>query len=452
MPGLIKGLETARRAMLAHQTVLNVTGHNVANVNTPGYSRRSATLVTTPGEPESFGILGSGVRVDEIRRHRDVLLDAQWRHESALSGRYAARADLLGRAAELFSEPSENGIARKLDDFWNGWLEFSNQPEDLSLRVLVSGSASGLAEAIRTQDARIGELVSEEQNSIELQVSEVNQRLSEIAQLNEQIVRSEAGRLGENGDLRDQRDLALDELSRLVGAGHITRQDGTVVVRIGSRTVVDGGRVDSLRAERVTGANGPEMRLLFDSDGADLAEPTGEIGGRWEVVTRSLPELRNRLDQWTRSFITEVNRAHAAGPSGVAFFTGDRASSIELNPILRDDPSQIDAGSSGDPGDNDIALAMAALRDAPVLANGTTTLEEGYRSLVGGLGPQAQQAEQIRLSQESVVAHLEQDRLAASGVNLEEEMTRLIGSQKAFEAAARLFQTASDLIDTLLAL
>lgn len=451
MSGLIQGLETARRALLAHQSVLSVTGHNIANVNTPGYSRRTAQLVATPGERTPFGILGSGVRLDGVQRQRNVLLDGQIRQEASLAGKWTARAEVLGRAEGLFSEPSETGIGHYLDEFWNAWLEFSNQPEDPTLRVLVAEAGRNLAISVQTQKGRLTQLADQELAGLQVSVDGVNDQLQQLGQLNAQILRAEAGG-GTDADLRDRRDVLLDELASVTGATHLTRDDGTVVVQIGSRTVVDGDRVESLRLEMARTDRGTSPGVVFARDGVAVTQLGGALGGRLEVLAETLPEVNRRFDEWARSLATEVNRIHSAGPSGVDFFSAPDAQSFDLDPSVSGDSSLINAGSSGDEGDNDIALAIAALRDARVLSGGTATLGGYYRSLVGSLGAQAYQAEQLSLGQDAVVSRLQEERSAVSGVNLDEELTRLVESQKAFEAAAQMFQTTSSLIDTLLAL
>src|SRR5512137_1326100 len=107
MPGLMQGLEIARRALLAHQSSLNVTGNNLANVATPGYTRQRAEMIPSPSERTPEGILGTGVVMDGISRLRDVFLDTQIRDEMGLAGKWSARSDILNRVESVLNEPSD---------------------------------------------------------------------------------------------------------------------------------------------------------------------------------------------------------------------------------------------------------------------------------------------------------------------------------------------------------
>src|SRR5690606_33845105 len=137
MSGLIQGLEIARRALLAHQAALNVTGHNIANVATEGYTRRSPVLVPMPPEQTPNGILGTGVRLEGVSRNRSFFLDTQLRKEASLAGRWESRSQVLQQIESLVAEPSDGGIGALLDGFFNAWLELSNQPEDAGTRAVV---------------------------------------------------------------------------------------------------------------------------------------------------------------------------------------------------------------------------------------------------------------------------------------------------------------------------
>lgn len=449
MSGLIQGLEIARRALLAHQSSISVTGNNVANVSTPGYTRQTAVLTPTPSERTPQGLLGTGVQMDGVLRQRNAFLDVQLRQEAALAGRWAARSDALSQVEGLIQEPSDQGLGQLLDNFFNAWLDLSNQPEDQSLAAMVVENGRSLVQGFRTQDGQVRQAIDSLNTQVEQAVGDLNQTFQEVADLNGQIVRSEA--LGSvDANLRDRRDLLLDDLARKAGATHLVRADGSVVVRLDNRTAVEGDQVSELRAEKRTIGGALDVRVTFASDGKALAAPSGELGGLLEVKDTVLPDFRAQLDQLASTLADRVNQIHAAGPSGAAVFVGDSAATLDLAPEVAADSSRIDAGSSGDPGDNDIALAVAALRDSRVLQRGTATVGDFYRGAVATLGSQSQQASLLSDAQDAALQSMESQRQSASGVNLDEELTQLLASQKAYQAAARLFSTSSQMIDALL--
>ncbi len=451
MAGLSQGLEIARRAMYAHQAAMNVVGNNLANVATPGYTRQIPLLTPTPSERTPDGVLGTGVQMDGVRRARDVFLDTQLRDEMGLAGRWSARSSVLSRVESVVDEPSDTGLASLLDAFWNSWLDLSNNPEDSAARSVVVQSGISLAEGLRQVDSRVRQVIEATDSDLEQRVAHLNVLFQEVASLNAQITRAEIG--GDtDSSLRDQRDLILDELAEAGGATNLVRGDGSVVVRMGGRSVVEGNNALTLAAQRYNDDGRVRVRVVFAEDGTSPSFLSGELAGLMEVRDDVLPDFLDQLDQMTQAITTSVNRAHEAGPSHLPFFRGNRAQSLEVVPEIANDPSQVNAGTTGDAGDNDIALAIADLRDARVMVRGTASISSFYRSLVADLGSLGQQANFLSGSQDQAVKSLQAQRESVIGVNLDEELTRMTVTQKAYEAAARVFNTVSDMFDTLLAM
>jgi flagellar hook-associated protein 1 FlgK len=449
MSGLMQGLEIARRALLAQQAALNVTGNNLANMATPGYTRQSAILVATPSERTPEGILGTGVSMDGIQRARDVFIDRQIRSELGLAGRWQSRSDLLSRVEDVIQEPSDVGLASLLDEFWNSWLDLSNQPEDAAARAVVVQRGQSLAEGFRQEDSRLEGLMESADADLDQRISHLNTLLSEVASLNSQIADAEVGG-GIEANLRDSRDQILDELARAAGATSSQRADGTAVVRMAGRTVVDGETATPLAIQRVNDGGQLLVNVLFGSDKTPPAYLSGELAGVLEVRNTILPEFCARLDTLAQALADSVNRLHEAGPSRVLFFRGNSAATLEVTPEVANDPSQVNAGSTGDAGDNDIALAIAGLQDARLIDRGTASISSGYRSLVAGLGSLGQQAQAMSESQDAAVQSLEARRQSVVGVNLDEELTHMVSTQKAYQAAARVFSTVEQMLDVLL--
>lgn len=451
MPGLVQGMEIARRAMLAHQSALNVVGNNVANVATAGYSRQIAQLTPSPTERTPEGILGTGVIMQGVKRVRDIFLDTQIRDEMGLAGKWEARADLLARVESVLNEPSDVGLSSLMDNFWNSWLDLSNQPEDAAARAVVVQNGVALAEGLRQVDARIRQVIDATDIDLEQRVSNLNALFQETANLNAQIRRAEVGG-GIESNLRDRRDTILDQLAREGGATSLVRSDGTIVVRMGGRTVVEGNAIVPLATMRYNDDGRVRVRLIFAEDKTSPSFLSGSLAGVLEARDQVLPEFLSTMDDLAGTMIDTVNRTHMAGPSHLSFFRGGRASNIEVLPEIARDPSQVNAGTTGDPGDNDIALALAALREDRLMSRGTATMSDFFRSAVAGLGSLGQQAQFLSESQDNAVQTLEAERQSIIGVNLDEELTRMITVQKAYEASARVFTTVSDMLETLLTL
>ena len=449
MPGLVQGLEIARRALFAHQASLNVTGNNIANVSTPGYTRQVVDLVPSPSERTPEGVLGTGVVMQGVKRARDLLLDIQVRDEMGLSGKWSARSNILTQVEGAINEPSDSGLSSLLDGFWNSWLDLSNNPEDPAARSVVVQSGVSLADGLRQTDSRLRQIVDATDADIEQRVANLNSSFLEVANLNAQIQRAEVGG-GVESNLRDRRDLILDQLAQKAGATNLARADGSVVVRMGGRTVVEGNGTVPLEAQRYNDDGRVRVRIVFAEDKSSPTFLSGELAGLLEARDQVLPDFLDKMDQMTKAITTSVNRIHEAGPSHLPFFRGDRAQTLEVVPEIAADPSQVNAGTTGDAGDNDIALAMAALRDARVMSRSTASIPDFYRSVVADLGSLGQQAKLLSDSQDKAVQSVDAQRQSVIGVNLDEELTRMMTTQKAYEAAARLFSTVSGMLDTLL--
>jgi flagellar hook-associated protein 1 len=449
MPGLIQGLETARRALLAQQAALNVTGNNVANASTPGYTRQKAILEPTPSERTPDGIIGTGVQMTGVQRARDIFLDVQVRDEMGLSGKWQARADILTRVESILNEPGDTGVGALFDQFWNAWLDLSNQPEDSAARSVVVQRGQALAQGLQQLDQRVREISDATDTDLKQRVQDLNSSFEQMAALNAQIANSEVGG-NVDAALRDTRDLLVDKLAQDTGATTLLRGDGTLVVRVGGRTVVEGDSTVPLTTQEYNDGGHVRIRVLFGNDKNAPTSLSETIAGQLEVRDQVLPQFMDQINELATNLISSVNRLHQAGPSRLPFFRGTRASNIEVAPDVAKDVSQVNASTSGDPGDNDIAVAIASLRDARTMDRGTSTMADFYRSSVTDLGALTQQAKTTSENQATAVQTLDNQRQAVIGVNLDEELTRMITTQKAYEAAARVFSTVSSMLDTML--
>jgi flagellar hook-associated protein 1 FlgK len=449
MPGLVQGLEIARRALLAHQSALNVIGNNLANVSTPGYTRQRAELNPSPSERTPDGLIGTGVLMEGVSRLRDVFIDTQIRDEMGLSGKWSARSDMLSRVESVLNEPSDAGLGSLLDNFWNSWLDLSNNPEDSAARAVVVQSGVSLAEGLKQVDFRLRQVIEATDTDLEARVQKLNSLFQEAANLNAQIRRAEVGG-GIDANLRDRRDVILDQLAQAGGATNLVRMDGTIVVRMGGRSVVEGNNTTPLATMRYNDDGRVRVRVIFEEDKTSPSFLSGELAGLLEARDQVLPAFLEKMDQLTQVLTSTVNRAHEAGPSRLPFFNGTRAQFLEVAPEIANDPSQVNAGTTGDAGDNDIAIAIAALRENKVMSRGTASVSDFYRGAVSEIGSLGQQARFLSDSQANAVSALEASRQSVVGVNIDEELTRMITTQKAYEAAARVFTTVSDMLDTIL--
>ncbi len=448
MPGLTHTLEIARRAMLAHQSVLGVISHNVANANSPGYTRQAARL--EPDRPMLWGThnWGNGVIVDAIERKRDIFLDKEIRGEISNLGHWETKTKVLDRIEEIFNEPSDTGLSAALDAFWTAWSELSSNPEDRALRVALRERARTLTERFRGVVVSLRELGEDADADMEVRVGEFNSYLRVLAELNVKI--PEAQLRGHNAnDLRDQRDLLLDKMSQLARITYSEDEDGVLKVRLGGIVILDRNVVRELEVVSERAEGGSWRKTVRLPDGFTTNIEDGAIGAILDLRHQTIPELEQEISVLARDLAQHVNQIHRKGPSGVDFFQGESAWDISVSPKIEADPMAINVSTSGLSGDNDIALAIAGLRDERIIDGGTLTPTEYWNGFIARLGTINQEARFQEETAMSLKEALEFRRQSAMGVSLDEEMAEMVRTQHAFVAAARLFAMAHDMIQVL---
>jgi flagellar hook-associated protein 1 FlgK len=448
MPGINAGFEIAKRAMLAHQAALNVFGHNIANVNTPGYTRQRAVLAPSLPLNVMPGALGTGVDLLEVKRVRNAFADRQFRYEKGVYGQLDTRSGVLTQIEGIFSEPSDSGVSALLDRFFNSFSDLSSQPNDPGARVAVQAAGQALAQGIRKLDQRLADYRASLNEEINLELGEVRRLLDEIAALNGEIATRTNTGLNPN-DLEDRRDHLVDQVAELIGATAIRQSDGSVSLRLSGKSIVDRTLVTHLELQP-RGQNDPVGAPILYADGSAAVIESGRIGALVELRDVTTEAMRVEIDVLARTLITQVNALHSQGLNGVDFFQGMDAATLSLSAAVASDPAAINSSRSGLSGDNDLAVELAELRSARVLAAGTATFSGFFRGLVSGIGAEKRAAEEGAVNQELAVRQVESERARSGGVNLDEEMAAMLTAQRAYEAAARVVTVMDGLMETVL--
>lgn len=473
----------ARSALLTHQVALQTISQNVANAETPGYSRQEAVVVPNAPNRLPYGVMGTGVGVATVLRKRDVLLDDSFRSASTMSGDASLRRDLMGQIEAVFGEPSDAGMTNALDQFWNSWSDLSAQPNSLAARAVVQQRGRQLAQQFNQYDTQLTTLRRGNLERLDSTVSRVNALASQVAELNVRIVSSESDGKTAN-DLRDMRDLRLDELSKIAGTRVINQADGSVSVLIGNSTLVEGDSSTkvSVQLEKpnplpTTPLTDVPVRLQFGDSPVRLAPLAGEVAALVDVINTEIPAYRGRLDAMAAQLVTAVNTAHTGG----FIFTGNTvpgasagnffdpgtitspvsAATIRLHSAVNADPKAIAAsGNANSPTDNKVAQAMAALRTAggtvswtaPNGASESGSFNEFFRGLVTRLGIQTASATDNASVAENLVEQAELRRQAVSGVSTDEELVNMLRVQQAYQAATKLITAADEMLQSLLSM
>ena len=401
------GFDIARKALFTSQRSLDVVAHNIANANTPGYSRQEAIQAASApfhymsfNRPMTQGQIGTGVQIDEIRRIRDMFLDKQYRREMESLGEWEAKSMFIEKLEGIFNEPSSFGIRTVLDQFWGATQDLSKNPENITLRELVLQRGVALTETIKHLYRQLDTLQVETNHRIQVRVDEVNTLAKQIADLNGQIHRSESGGDIAN-DLRDKRDLLIDKLSKLINIQVHENQQGEVTILANGIGIVNHVKhitIDATQKNPSTNLS----ELKWADTNMKVTLKSGEIFGLLEMRDNVIPEYMDKLNDIAGSLIADINFVHRQGyglnnDTGYDFFIlkNDKVDStlyfyesvdpgagapynqspvpregrfipardITINSDLIHNPERIAAASNPDePGDGSNALAWAQLK------------------------------------------------------------------------------------------
>ena len=477
-------LSIARSALLSQQTSLQVIAQNIANAQTPGYSRQEAVLQATPPVRFSYGSIGTGVSVATIVRRRDILLDDSFRSANALASGSEKRRDLVGQLESVFDEPSDSGLSNALDQFWGGWSDLATSPNSGAAKAVLQQRGRQVAGLFNQFDSQLTQSRSSTLDRLSTTIANINQTALQISDLNGRIVTSEADGNTAN-DLRDERDLKVDALSKLAGVRVINNVNGSVSVIIGNSTLVDGITARPLAAQLVPPVPLPAvtpsdipLKVTLGNSQDSLAPLGGELKALLDFVNNDVPDARSRLDALAAQLVSGVNAEHVQGfvfngaaiPGSAAgnFFDAGtvanpvRASTIKLDAVIDANATKISASRDVNaPTDNTNAIAISAMRTTAgtvsFLATPTSPPETGsfdgfYRNMVTVIGVSMNGASDNASIYRSLTDQAESRRQSVSGVSTDEELTNMMRVQQAYTAASKLIKVADEMLQTLLQL
>lgn len=453
MPGLIDSLTMAARSLQVQQYAMNVTGQNISNVNTPGYTRRVVDMADVP--PSS----GGGVAVEDVRAIRDRLLDGRLLMQVPLGARETAIADALAMVETTLGAPGK-GLDEKLDAFYSAFADLAENPTSSVSRRQVQVSAEALATSFNEIAERLETGRRAADTRIRGAVDEINTLSSRIAEINAALPGARAD--GNALTLEDQQAELVRRLSALADVHTISRTEGGVDVTFGNgRPLVVGVNAYSVGLT----AAPPYGYATLTTGGVDVTSEVtgGRLGGLLQVRDRILPGYLASLDALAAQTSDSVNALHTAGfdPTGTAggaFFsysvavngTSGAARALRVDPAIVSDNGRIAAAAIGVSGDNGTARAIAALRNQRVLNGNTATLTDGWGDLVYRVGSDSQAAASARDTQNTITQQVDALRDQVSGVSLDEEALNLLKFQRAYEANARFFTAVDSMLQTLM--
>ena len=448
---LSSSLLTAVQGMLSEQGALSVVTNNIANVNTPGYTREVANLEETPPVQIADLSFGTGVRLASIGSVRDNILQLRLNQETQTQGKLNTFTNGLNQIQTVFNEPVGSGLQSLLSGFFNSFQTLAADPTNSGDRQAVLGAAQSLAAGFKQAATT---LIDQQQNADQavLQtVAQVNQLTSQIATLNGEIATASGGGQNANAFL-DQRAQLITQLSGLIDVQTITANGNalTLTTNAGTELVV-GNQSFALQTQ----ANPATSRQDVFAQGIDITSQiqSGSLGGNIQLRDQEIPAIQNNLDTLAFNLENAVNTQNRAGfdlngNPGVNIFQAPAtlAGSALNMTVSMTDPNLIAASADGTPGNNANATALANLQSQNVV-NGQTPIAF-YAGLVGTIGNDGATAASQLTGENLLVQQINDQIGAISGVSLNEEGSNLILYQNAYQAAARVATVVDNLFQT----
>jgi flagellar hook-associated protein 1 len=522
MRGAFFGLNIAVSGLYTAQRNLDIVNHNLSNVNTPGYSRQYGVQSASKPAPlyDGTGMVGTGSDITAVNRTRDEYLDYKYWAESTFEGEWGTKEALLTDLEAAFNEPSSDGFTQIMNDFYNSLQELSKDPSSASVRALVRQRGITLTKYYNNMAIHLEELQHDINGNVNSKVDEINSLATQIQQLNRQVYIAEIDGNTAANDMRDERTVLVDRLSKIINidANEVVvgklpngRDNKHFVVTISGKALVDHYNLSKLKTvHRKDKLNNEDVGGLYEvswEDGNTIDIRGGELKGyldtrdgnngqaalptyagplKSSAAYKGLPYYQARLNEFVRNFAQSFNEGYANstgsfnghrdgmganGSVGKAFFTVTDTSGNALDTatfgtdysqvtarffsVSKDVLGDINAIAAADPANptgaanTDILTDLMKMRHDPHLfVEGSP--EEYMKSTIATLGIDAQFAERIGKHHTSVIQHIENQRIAVSGVSIDEEMANLVKHQHAYNASAKMITTMAEVYDTLI--
>ncbi len=457
-------LNIGSSALLAAQTALATTSHNISNINTPGYSRQRVDQGTLPANFVGGYYVGNGAAVNTIERVFNQFLVSQLRTYTSAEAQQDGFLTFSKQVDDLLGSSSLS-INGGLEAFFNATQEVANDPTSIAARQVLVTQGELLANRFNTLDSQLSNLDQQIDSTIKVSIDDINVLSQGIVDLNKSIAESLAAGHQPN-DLLDKRDKLVNDLSALVSINVVEQDNGAVNIFIGNgQALIVGNTRTTLSAIADNSTNPPRTAIGFGPSQINVTQQItgGEIGGALLARTQVVDTTRSELDLLAESIVTAFNTVHGNGvdldgAAGGDFFAAAGTTAATISMALSD-PRHIAASSTTEPGvgNNENALALAALQNdkTTVVVNPgpppvTQSFNDQYGAIVSQVATRTNQATVSQQTQAGLVSQIRQRSESVSGVNLDEEATSLIKFQQAYQAASQIITVSNTIFNSLL--
>ncbi|OFZ78236.1 MAG: flagellar hook-associated protein FlgK [Bdellovibrionales bacterium RIFOXYD1_FULL_53_11] len=463
-------MNTGRSGMMAAKTAIATTGHNVANVNTEGYSRQRVQLSSqAPHVARGTKIMvGHGADVSRVERVNDEYIGKQLRNAERDLAHAEEKDVVLKQAEDIFNEMNGEGMNRLISRFFNEFRKLSNDPDSEAIRQSVREASQALVNDFHRVRRELIDVRNHIDARIEGNALEANSLADQIKELNLKIKSAEIAGASPN-DLLDKRDEALRKLGSFMELTMHKDKDGAYIVDVvGVGPLVAGPTVERFSVFRSPADDQGKPEGAFDlaTSASSRSIVThqikgGKMGALLDARDHTLSVMLTRLDDLAYNIAGTVNQIHTQGFTREGFqgvnlfspvFQRERAAEfINLSDEVKHSVNNIAAAAIPDaPGDNRIAVAISGLQHQKIMSNGTTTMDDFFNSIISEVGVTAARNRSTLNQQKDIRQQLAKLKDQISGVSIDEETTNLLQFQHAFDASAKVIQVADDMLKTIL--
>jgi flagellar hook-associated protein 1 FlgK len=447
MGGITAALLNSANALDVFSRTFQVIENNITNANTPGYAKQDQLLLSLPFNQAQH--LNGGVALGPVLSSRDEFLEQAVRTQQQALGDAQQRAADLGQIQPLFDLTSKSGLSDALSGLFSSFSQLSVSPNEAVSRQAVINAAGQLASSIRATSSGINQVstnVGIQTNDV---VSQINAIATQIAQINAQFQSSAQAQ--QDPGLDAQLHNNLENLSQLTDFSIIKGSGGAITIAVGGQTpLVIGSQTFNLAANTAAG-----QTTILDGNGNDITSQItqGKLGALIQENNTTIPSYLTDLNRLAQSVADSVNSQLAQGldrnanaPTTPLFSydaPNDAASTISVNNLT---PDQIGAAATGAPGGNGNAVALAQLESSPQIDGFTFT--QFYGNLGSRIGNDIATAQNEQQQAQDQLSQAQTQRSAVSGVSLNEEATKLLQFQQAYQAAGKLVSVLDSLTQT----
>lgn len=474
------GFETAKRGLMANQKGLDIAGHNMTNINTPGYTRQRVDFVSvsTSGKGSRYPIKqstfsGQGVNINGVSQIRDSFLDKRFREEFGDVGFYDQSSAILGDIELALDEIKGTGLQNAMKNITEALQNFSSNADQVTHANIVLTSVKNLTQILHQFDSKLNNIAEQQKFDLDIAVNDVNSIMTRIANLNKSIseeifINAEYSNqyYGPN-ELLDQRNLLLDELSRYGSMTVYPNKDGSVKVELNGHAAIDGSTYDAIEM-----VSGDTVSLHWQSSGDKIDLPTGSlkayinmINGRGSVAkgdenfSKGIPYFKDKIDAFAQQFAKLYNQTvPETGGTFKTLMQGGNdgtitAGNITVTDIWNDNPGYIIPPSSvvgGEKNNQHILALMNHFKSEIDFGEFKGTFGEYVNFYNTAIGQESTFHSDRLKATAAIADDLIENRDAVSGINPDEEGTNLMLYDKAYKAMSRLMTTLDEALDVLI--